>query len=160
MRETWHEVRGEHGFKNPEKPKEMRGTDQRVASLEKDARQARLAMEADGPADTKTRERNEGAATAIKAMHGDSCSANRVDPGPKTTSTSFCVKTEPPALPCRDAVVVENDAAAPRSCLPPLEMRTTTAAGGLPSTGKTSSATKTTFDQPPLRLYSTEETNL
>ena len=35
-----------------------------AARLEQDARQPRLAMEADGPADTKTRERTEGAATA------------------------------------------------------------------------------------------------
>ena len=45
-------------------------------SLEHDARQPRLAMEADGPADTKTRERTEGAATAVQAMHGDSFSAS------------------------------------------------------------------------------------
>ena len=43
---------------------EMKGTKQRVASLEQDARQPRLAMEADGQADTKTRERTEGAAKA------------------------------------------------------------------------------------------------
>ena len=39
-------------------------------------------------------------------------------------------------------------------------MRTTTAAGGSLPTGKTSTATKTTSNQPPLLLYSTEETNL
>ena len=81
-------------------------------------------MEADGQADTKTRERTEGAATAVQAMHGDSCFANRVDPGSKATSISFTVKAEPPALPCRDGVLVENGAATPKSCLPPLEMRT------------------------------------
>ena len=69
---------------------------QRIARLQQDARQPRLAMEADGQADTKTRERTEGAATAVQAMHGDSCSANRVDPGPKTTSISFAVR---PNLP-------------------------------------------------------------
>ena len=36
---------------------EMRGTRQRLASLEQDARQSRLAMEADRPSDTETRER-------------------------------------------------------------------------------------------------------
>ena len=97
---------------------------QRVARLQEDARQPRLEMEVDGQADTKTRERTEGTARAIQAMHGDSCSANRVDPGSKTTSISFAVKTEPPALPCRDDVLVENGAAAPKSCLPPLEMCT------------------------------------
>ena len=39
----------------------MRGTRQRVASLEQVARQPRLTMEADVPADEKTRERTEGA---------------------------------------------------------------------------------------------------
>ena len=67
---------------------------------------------------------------------------------------------KPPPLPCRNDVVVENGTAAPKSCLSPLEMRTTTAAGGLLPTGEASTATKTTFKQPPLRLYSTEDTNL
>ena len=60
----------------------MRGTSQRLAGLEQDARQPRLAMETDVQADTKTHERTEGAATALQAMHGDSCSTNRVDPDP------------------------------------------------------------------------------
>ena len=50
-------------------------------------------MEADGLSNTKTRERTEGAAKAIQAMHEDSFfSANRVQAGPKTTATSFGVK--------------------------------------------------------------------
>ena len=69
------------------------------------------------------------------------------------------MKVEPPALPCRDDVVVESDDAAPKSCLPSLEMRTATAAGGLVPTGKTSTATETNLNQPPLRFYSTEETD-
>ena len=138
-----------------------RRLEQHLASLEQDARQTRLATEADGPADTKTRERTEGVAKALQAMHrGDIFSASRVDPGPKTNSTSFGVKVEPPALPCRDVVVVENGAAAPKSRLSLLDMRTTSDAGGLLPTGKTSTATKTTFNQPHLRLYSPKETNL
>ena len=43
----------------------MRRLEQHLISLEQDARQPRLAMEADGPANTKTRERTEGAATAV-----------------------------------------------------------------------------------------------
>ena len=66
---------------------------------------------------------------------------------------------ELPALPRRDDVVVENGAAAPKSCLPSLEIRSSTAAGGLLPTGKASIATMTTYNQPPLRLYSIEETN-
>ena len=132
--------------------------DQRLTRLEHDARQPRLAIEADGPANTKTRERTEGTATAVQAMHGDSCTAQRVQDGSKT-STCFGVMAEPPDIPCRKDVLVEDGAAAPKSCLPSLEMRTTTAADGLLPTGGISTATKTTFNKRPLRLYSTEETN-
>ena len=45
--------------------------DQHVTSLEHDARQPRLAFEADGPANTKTRERTEGVVTEVQAKHGD-----------------------------------------------------------------------------------------
>ena len=51
---------------------EGRSIDQRLTRLEHGARQARLAMEADGIANTKTRERTEDTATAVQAMHGDS----------------------------------------------------------------------------------------
>ena len=74
--------------------------DQRLTRLEHDARQQRLAMVACGQANTKTRERTEGAATAVQTIHGDNCSVKRVDPDPMC-STSFgddC--TGPPALPC------------------------------------------------------------
>ena len=139
----------------------MRGTSQRLAVLEHDARQPRLAMEVDLQADTKTHERTEGAATAVQAMHANSCSANRVDPHP-ICSTSFgddC--TGPPALPCsREDALVDNSAAAPRSCLSPLEMRSPIAASGLLPAGETSTATKTTFDHPTLWFCLTEETNL
>ena len=91
-------------------------------------------------------------------MHGDSCTTEKVQEGPKT-STSFGVKAEPPALPCRDDVVVENGDAEPESCLPSLEMRSSTAAGGLVPTGETSTATKTTVNKPLLQFYSTEEEN-
>ena len=70
------------------------------------------------------------------------------------------MKAEPPALPCRDDVVVESGDAAPKSCLPSLEMRSSTAACGLVPTGKASTATETNFNQPPLRFHSTEETDL
>ena len=132
--------------------------DIRLARLEHDARQPCLAMEADESANTKTRERTKGAATVVQAMHGDSCTAQKVQDGPKT-SISFGMKDEPPALPCRDDVLVEDGAAAPKSCLPSLEMRSSTAAGGLVPTGEISTATKTTYNETPLRLYATEETN-
>ena len=78
---------------------ERRSIDQRLARLEHGARQPRLDMEADGLPNTKTRERTEGATTALQAMRGDSFSACRVDPGSKTNSTSFGMIAEPPALP-------------------------------------------------------------
>ena len=86
---------------------EMRKMNQHVTRLEHGARQLRLAMEADGQADIETRERMEGAATAVQAMRGDCFSARRVDLGPTTNSTSFGVKAEPPVFLCRDDVVVE-----------------------------------------------------
>ena len=120
--------------------------DQHLARLEQDARQSRLAMEADGQASTKTRERTEGAATAAQAMRGDCSSARRVKPGP-TNSTSFGMKAEPPALPCRDVSVVECGAAVFKSCLLSMEMRTSTAAGGLVPTGDASKASETTLNE-------------
>ena len=54
---------------------------QRLASLEQDARQPRLAMEADGPANEKGRKRTEGAAKAVQSMHGGGFFVNRVDMG-------------------------------------------------------------------------------
>ena len=114
---------------------EKRATEQRLSGLEHDARQPHLAMEAEEPADKKTRERTEGAATAVQAKHGDSYSAKRIDPDP-ICSTSFVVNAEPLALPCRDDVLVENGAAVPKSCLALMEMHTPTAAGGLLPTNK------------------------
>ena len=137
----------------------MRYLEQYSANLEQDARRPRLAMEADGPANTQTRERTEGAATAVQAMHGDSCTtAQKVQDGPKT-SISFGGMAEPPDPPCREDVLVEDGATSPESCLPSLEMRSSTAAGGLVSTGKTSTATETTVNKPFFQSYPSEEDN-
>ena len=92
---------------------EMREIEQRSASLEHNARQPRLAKEADEPADKETRER-EGAATVVQEKHGDTFSAKRVQAGP-ISSTSFGVKTEPDALPCMDDVLVKNGAVVQKS---------------------------------------------
>ena len=90
-------------------------------------------------------------------MCGDSFSTRWVEPGPNTNSTSFGMEAEPPDLPFIEDVVVECGDAAPKSCLPSLEMRPSTAAGGLVPTGKTSKTTETSFNQPPLRFCVTEE---
>ena len=117
-------------------------------------------MEADKHANNKTQERTEGAATAVQAMRGDSYTAEqKVQDGPKTSIT-FGVEAEPPDLPCKEDVLVEDGATAPKSCLPSLERHPTTAAGGLVLTGTTSTATDINFNQPPLRFCSTEETDL
>ena len=47
------------------------------ARLEQNVWQRRYAMEEDETANTKTRERTEGAATAVQAMQGDSCTAEQ-----------------------------------------------------------------------------------
>ena len=139
---------------------EMRKMNQHVTRLEHGARQLRLAMEADGQADTETRERTEGAATAVQAMRGDCFPARRVEIGPTTNSTRFGVKAEPPALPCRNDSVVECGAAASESYFPFMEMRSSTAAGGLVPTGDPSKASETPLNEPPLRFCLTEETDL
>ena len=139
---------------------EMSEMDQHVTRLEHGARQPRLVMDADGPADTtKTRERTEGAVTAVQAMRGDCFSARRVEPGPTTNSTSFGVKVGPPALSCRDDSVVESGATAFESCLPSMEMRPPTAAGGLVPIGEASTASETTSNEQFLRFYKIEEMN-
>ena len=138
---------------------EMRKMDEHVTRLEHGARQPRVAIEEDGQVNTKTRERTEGAATAVQAVRGDDFSARRIEPGPNTNSTNFGVKAEPPALPCRDDVVVECGDAAFESCLPFLEMRSSTAAGDLLPTAETSTASETTSNEPLLRFYETEEMN-
>ena len=56
--------------------------------------------------------------------------------------------------------MAESGNAVPKSCLPSLEIRSPTAAGGLVPTGETSTATETTDNESPLRLYSAEKTNL
>ena len=91
-------------------------------------------------------------------MHGGSFSAKRVDPDPMC-STSFGVKAEPPALPCRDDVLVKNGVAAPKSCLSLLEVRSPAVAGALFPVGMVSTATRTTFHQLPLWFCPTEDTN-
>ena len=140
---------------------EMRATEQRSGSLEQDARLPCLAMEEDVPSDTKTCERKEGAATAVQAKHGDNCSANQVDPDPMCLASFGDDSTGPPALPClRDDALVDNGAAALESCFSPLEIRTPTAAGVLLPADTASTATRTTFDQPPLWFCPTEEINL
>ena len=76
--------------------------------------------EADRHANTQTRERTEGAAIAVQAMHEDSCTTEqKVQDGPKT-SISFGVMAEPPDLPCREDVLVEDGSTSPGSCLPSL----------------------------------------
>ena len=138
----------------------MRVVDHHILSLEQDALQPRLTMEADGPANTKTRERTEGAATAVQAMHGDSCSTDWVDPDPMCFTSFGGDCTGPPAPPCLgENALVDNRAAAPESYLPSLEMRSPTATGGLLPTGEVFTATRATLNQPSLRFYTTEETD-
>ena len=109
---------------------EMRATGS--ASLEQNARQPRLAMEADMPSDTKTRKRTEGDAAAVQGKLGDSCSANQSDPDPMCLTCFEDDCTGPPALPCsRDDALVDTGAAAPKSCLSPLETCTPSAASFL-----------------------------
>ena len=134
--------------------------EKRLTRLEHGARQPRFAMEADGPANTKTQKRTEGAATAVQAMRGDSCvTAQNVQDGPKTSIT-FGMEAEPPDLSCRkEDVLIEDGATTSKSCLPSLEVRSPTAASGLVPTGEASIASETTSNEPLLRFYEIEEMN-
>ena len=116
-------------------------------------------MEADVTADKNTCERTEGAAAAIQVKHeDDSCSAKGVQAGP-TSSTSFGMKAEPPALLRWDDVLVDKDAAAQKSSRSPVEIRPRTTAGGLLPAGKASTATRIIYFQSHLWFCSTKETN-
>ena len=133
--------------------------EQLSACLEHEVRQPHLAMEADGDANTKTRERTEGATTTVQAMRGDRCTTKqKVQDGPKTSIT-FGVAAEPLDLSCREDGLVEDGVTAPESCLPSLEMRSPTSADGLLPTGEASTATMTTSNEPLLRFYETVEMN-
>ena len=80
--DRWEGKLDEISDKTEEYIEERGSIDQRLTRLEHGARQTRLVMEADGPANTKTRERTEGAATAVQAMHGDSCTAQKMNRRP------------------------------------------------------------------------------
>ena len=71
----------------------------------------------------------------------------------------FRREAESPALPCWDDVLVENGAAAPKSCLSPLEMRSPTATDGLLLADMASTAMRTTFHQLSLCFCLTGETS-
>ena len=137
---------------------EMRGTKQRLASLEQDAQQPRLPIEADVKSDTKTRNRSMENTVADQAKHEVSCSASQVDPDQMCLTSFGDDSTGPPALPCsRNATLIDKGAAAPKPCLSPMEMRTLTVTCGLLSAGTASTATMTIFHQPPLWFCLTDE---
>ena len=136
----------------------MRATRQHLVSLEQDARELRLATEADVPTYTWTRKRAEDAAS-YKAKHGNNCSAKKVDPDLVCLTSFGDDSTESPALPpCRDDAIVDKGATASKPCLSPVVMRTPTAAGGLLPAGAVSTAMRTIFSRPLLSWTLGEET--
>ena len=109
----------------------MRATNQRLADLQHQAQQPRLATEADVDPDTKTRNRTEGAAVD-QAKHGNSSSA-RVDDGP-TSLTNFGMIDKPLLLApekCIGGTLVNQGAQASKPHFPPVEVcMLSSAAGG------------------------------
>ena len=136
-----------------ERTREIR---QRLAGLEQEARQPRLATEADVPTDKQTRKRTEDAG-AGQAKHGDSCSTKRVDAGP-TSLTSSGKTAESLAPPLREDVLVDKGAEAPKPYLSPVEMYTLTTAGDLLPAGTASTAMRTIFPRPLFSWSLGEET--
>ena len=131
----------------------MDATDQRSAGPGHDARQPRLAMEADVKLGTKTGKRTEDAAEN-RAISGE------VDPGSMCLTSFGVFLAKPLALPRRDDALVNKDTAALKPCLSPVEMCTLTATGGLLPAGTASSATRTNFHQTIPWFCPTEEINL
>ena len=91
------EVMKSHFDKLDELADEMRTAEKHSASLEQNARQPRLAKEANATAEEKTHARMKGA-LAVQAKHGDSSSANQVDPDPMCLTSFGHDFTGPPAL--------------------------------------------------------------
>ena len=121
-----------------------RKTNWRLAGLLHGAQQPRLAKEADVPADTKTRKCTEDAA-AYQVKHGDSWSANQVDPDQICLTSVGDDSTGPLALPRREDALANKGAKAPKWCLSPMDMRTLTAVGGLLPADIASTATRAIF---------------
>ena len=73
------------------------------------------------PSETRARKCTEGATAAVQAKHGNSCSANQIDPDPMCLTSFGDDSAGAPAFPCsRDGALVDNGATAPKSCLSPL----------------------------------------
>ena len=73
----------------------------------------------------------------------------KIDPDLMCLTSFGDDSTEPPALPpCRDDAMVDKDAAASKTYLSPVEMRTATAAGDLLPAGIASTALRTIFSRP------------
>ena len=136
----------------------LRATDQRSAGLEQDARQPCFTMETDVTSGNRTRKRTKDAA-ADRVIGGNSSFA-QINPNPMCLISFGNESTEPPAFPCcRNDPIVDKGAAASKSCISPVEMRTLKATRGLLPTGTASTATRTIFHQPPLWFCPTEGMN-
>ena len=95
-----------------EPTEKIRKSRQRLAVLEQNTLQRCLAMGTDVKTNTKARKHVEDAAGG-QAKHGDSCFAKRVQVSP-TSSSSFGMKAELPALLRRGDILVKKGAAAPK----------------------------------------------
>ena len=113
----------ESGFDQQDKKfdelmEKKRETTKRSESLGQDARQPRLAMEADVTSDKKTRNRMEDDAPG-RMISGDNSSVE-VDLDPICLTSFGDDSTRPPTGSCsRDDAMVDKKAAAPKSCLSP-----------------------------------------
>ena len=123
----------------------MRAKSQRLAGLEQESRQPRLAMKADVPSDTKIRNRIDDVA-ADRTISVNSSFANQVNPDQMHMTSFGDDFIGPTTSPCsRDGTLVDNGAGVLKPCFSPVKMRTLPAAGGLLPTGKASTATMAIF---------------
>ena len=133
----------------------MRTTSQRLAGLQHEGRQPRLASGADAKPGIKTRRQTEEAAVD-RVKNGDS-SSSRVDDGP-TSLTEFGMIAEPFSMTlekCIGDALINEGAQAPKPHLPPVEVRMLLlAAGGLLPAGTASTTMRTIFlPTPRLRSF-------
>ena len=137
--------------------KEAQNTNQCRAGLQHQAQQPRLAVKADVQQDKETRESTEY--FAQDGRLGDISSDPVHDPM-RLTSFGHQDYTEPPALPCRDDALVNQDQEMAKPCLSPVEMRKSTPAGSLLHAGaaSTNKAQGTNFP-PQLLPWSFRETS-
>ena len=152
--DRWFDINTSHFDQRFEESKEKNKKNQRLAALQHEAQQSRLATKSDVKLDLTTRERMEGAA-ADDEKNRDISSARVNDDPMRLTSVRDQQPTEPSALSeYSEDALVEKGAKAPKSRLSLVKMRKSTPAGGLFDAGSASTYKAQGTNSPPRPLLS------